>query len=75
MNFYLLFLAAFENARPLGKASLNLYTSVRLAISTPYSMVKHIIRANVCEFRTSNEENVRSYYMLTHRIRDLLSHY
>ena len=56
-------------------------------VYTPYSMVQRIIRAIFGELRnifpspagarknTSNEKNVRSYYMLNHRIRGLLFHY
>ena len=49
-------------------------------IHTPYSMVKHIIRADILRvalylFNTSDEQNVSSYYMLNHWIRGLLFHY
>ena len=46
----------------------------QLRIYISYLMVFSIIRADILQV-TSNEQNVRAYYMQNHRIRDLLFHY
>ena len=44
-------------------------------LNTSYWTVSHIIRADIVRVAMSKMSKVREYYMLNHRIRDLLFHY